>query len=516
MNLHCFTDGRDARIIRLHWDLYLESLNIPTSVKKIVDSYLPSHLELQELFIACAGGWVSGSTYALSHSAFRSVQSSYVRRLVRDDNCPLRSGKPPGIKRRRLNSKTKDSLIERLLLAPVGCPSRSDKKLVIWCVSCEGSLLEYASDSLKDDVDVVSSAILQSPKSLDYASLRLQKDEGVIAFTSKTIAIKIAHNPKNVAKRIIVPDAIALRKDALSLALQISGKIILILPEKIKKNRNNIQLALKVVANKYATRTYPMYYVKSCVSDLPVSAFTNVLIVKQVLNHRLTHEFPVHKCSEAILRNRKLIALAVARNGVRWKDMKLIPFCVLSRPEFVVSCLLALTATNNVARFRKYVDYCWRYVTNHNLTMDDSLPFFTIVKNFHSYCNCGSRGVQSQSVACCHTSVLRYVFISLFQREGIPMNKNTGYECLFNAYFAMYQRSMGDFGKQERSIWLLRSFVAFVRPKDFGGPFWMECLKPYTGEKAFFVVESQVLEIAGIAPSTLWRLTHNNKRLKIS
>lgn len=56
----------------------------------------------------------------------------------------------------------------------------NDREYVLKAVSEQGSLLDYADESLKDDKYVVLAAIENNPEALEFASDRLKDDKEVV------------------------------------------------------------------------------------------------------------------------------------------------------------------------------------------------------------------------------------------------------------------------------------------------------------------------------------------------
>lgn len=56
----------------------------------------------------------------------------------------------------------------------------SNRDYVLENVSKQGSLLEFADDSLKDDNEIVLEAIKNNPEALEFASDRLKGDREVV------------------------------------------------------------------------------------------------------------------------------------------------------------------------------------------------------------------------------------------------------------------------------------------------------------------------------------------------
>ena len=61
---------------------------------------------------------------------------------------------------------------------------RNDKEVVITAVSKYGTALEYASKKLRNDKEVVMTAVSNDESALDFASEELKRDEDILALVS--------------------------------------------------------------------------------------------------------------------------------------------------------------------------------------------------------------------------------------------------------------------------------------------------------------------------------------------
>ena len=95
---------------------------------------------------------------------------------------------------------------------------KKDKDVVMVAVAQNGLALEYASDELKNDKEVVMAAVTQKGLALQYASAELKNDKEVVlaAVAQNVLALKYAsddlkNNDKDVVMAAVAQDGYALQ-----------------------------------------------------------------------------------------------------------------------------------------------------------------------------------------------------------------------------------------------------------------------------------------------------------------
>ena len=94
------------------------------------------------------------------------------------------------------------------------CDSR---EYVLNAVTNQGSLLDYASDELKNDKQIVLAAINNNPEALEFASDKLKEDKEVVYNSVSKVGWTYCYAKDNLLKD----------KDLLRAGLKIDGQILL-------------------------------------------------------------------------------------------------------------------------------------------------------------------------------------------------------------------------------------------------------------------------------------------------
>jgi len=475
--LHCYSDGRDPSIISEHFAKYIELIDLPASVKLIINSFLPD-LRSLNLFIMTACSDVSNNKF------------------------------PSQTEMRRKASRGKDEQWHR----EVGGLKQNIEK----AVQNNGLDLQFASDDLKNDVDVVCAAILQNPKSLDYASTRLQLDEGIIVYTAKTIAnrVLLSTNPNLLSqsvkqislirkglKRLVVPDAIALREKALELALRTSGAMLVVLPEGIKEKQVNILDAVEYHSSDYGPNFSYRSFWQAGFAAIPIEAYGSAIVLKKLLPDGLGR-FPFEKCTAEIFEDiemRALLGQRFVKDGMAGAFN--IPFETITSKEFLrsfVSCLTSRNISNIYNLYRR----SFVHVAEKGLSLDSLSPLIHFVFTEFPY----SKSKTSCVCLSCHSEILRLLYVCLHEEFGGPSNSNTLYNVVFKAYHNMFVQSSGDDKNEKRSLSLLLRFAQFGVSHNFRPVFWTDILDDYRGEHARFIERSGILSVPVVKAEQMWQL----------
>lgn len=120
---------------------------------------------------------------------------------------------------------------------------RDNKKIMIELIKIDSSILEYASDILKNDPEVIITSIKKEGKHLKYASDRLKDNE-------KIVKLAIENNPFAI---LYASDRLQRNKKLLLKAVKINGEVLSELPTEILNN-------VKIVDDKIleeAVKSYP-------------------------------------------------------------------------------------------------------------------------------------------------------------------------------------------------------------------------------------------------------------------
>ena len=233
-----------------------------------------------------------------------------------------------------------------------------DREIVLSCVRKQGELLEFASERLRSDIEVVKTAILCCPHALDFADVRLKCSIDLVLFCAKVLAIKIVHtrnrrwdivNSEGLivpygSDKLKIPQCILNDSDMLGKALYVAGPIVVLLPSVLRNDENIAILALSQCSGKFAWSS--RYSCANVTLDLSDNVLQTRNILEVIIMQQRSHEIPLCRIGD-LQYDPEILAVIVARKlGVF--DMLDIDICT----SLVFWTNLVTTSPNIEALFR--------------------------------------------------------------------------------------------------------------------------------------------------------------------
>ena len=129
------------------------------------------------------------------------------------------------------------------------------RRTIMACVKRRGLLLKHASETLRNNIEVVTLAVLSNPAALDFASSRIVKS--MIELCAKTICVKLVHSSTAAISatistgssyggdRLVIPEVIKNNKGYLLRALRVAGRLLVLLPRSFRIDVKLMRAALE-------------------------------------------------------------------------------------------------------------------------------------------------------------------------------------------------------------------------------------------------------------------------------
>ena len=191
---------------------------------------------------------------------------------------------------------------------------KNDKDVVLAAVSNDGAVLEYASDELKNDKEVVLAAVSKFSYALEFASDELKNDKEVVL----VVVSKYGHVFK------FVSDELKNDKEVVLAAVSNNGDVLKYASDELK---NDKEVVLAAVSNNGDVLKYASDELKND-KDVVLAAVSNNGIVlkfasdelkndKDVVLEAVSNNYIALKyASKKLKKDREFVLLAVTENGL--------------------------------------------------------------------------------------------------------------------------------------------------------------------------------------------------------